>query len=267
MNNGPMIRRRWVRANAGGTRVVVVVALLLLAVRAPAQDAAAVVISPDRPTYANGIQIVPLGHVQAEAGAAVFRIGGATEVTAGEMTVRIPVSSRVEARVQLFSHMTAWGEETSSGVVDPTLDVKWKLFDTDATDFGLIAGTSLPAGARAQGEVHLQPFATFSLDQVVTEALSLTANLGAASASDRGETFGKLYGGLAAALQISPRVTLFLEGYWWSRTKAGGPGEAALDAGLQYFVTGRFALDARVGLGLGRTAPDWSLGLGVAYMF
>ena len=170
--------------NVGGARVVASVALLLLAVRAPAQEAAApVVISPDRPTYANGIQIVPLGHVQAEAGATAYRTGGATQVTAGELTVRIPVSSRLEARVELFSHTTAWGEETSSGVVDPTLDVKWKLFDTDATDFGLIAGTSLPAGARSRGEVHLQPFATFSLDQVVTEALSLTANVGVAAAS------------------------------------------------------------------------------------
>ena len=241
---------------------------LAVAVPAPAQAVALPpVVVPDRPDLSNGIQIVPVGHIQVEGGVTVARTGGTTDLTVGELTVRIPFSSRVETRVQVFDWGATRGGETSRGVKDPVVDVKWKLFDSEATDFGVILGSPIPVGAKAYGEPHLQPFAVLSLDEVISERLSFTVNLGGASASNAGETYGQLFGGLSMSLQLSPKVSLFLEGFGWNRTERGGPGEQLIDTGLQYLVTDRLMLDARVGFGFGRTASDGFTGIGAAFLF
>lgn len=141
-------------------------------------------VSPDRPDFANGIQIVPLGHLQVEGGVSLFRSGGTTGVSAGELTVRILLAIRLETRVQVFGYSWTGGEESSEGVVDALADSKWKLFDTDDTDFGLIAGTSVPVGARSQRARHFQPYVAFSLDQALGERFSATVNLGGACQSE-----------------------------------------------------------------------------------
>ena len=246
------------------------VAGVLLALAGPAfgQDTAApAVVAPDRPDFSNGIQIVPVGHVQVEGGVTAIRSGGTTDLSVGELTVRIPLAATFEVGVQVYSWGATWGSETSDGPRDPAVDVKWKLVDTDATDFGVILGTSVPTGVRANGEPHFQPFAALSVDRVVSEKVSFTVNAGAVAASAGGETFGELFGGLSASFQASPKVSLFLELFGWSRTEPGGPGEQVIDGGLQYLVTNRLMLDVHLGAGFGRTASDGFLGLGASYLF
>jgi hypothetical protein len=239
---------------------------LLLSARALSQEPD-IQVSPDRPDFANGIQIVPLGHLQVEGGATLLRSGGTTGVSAGELTVRIPLASRLETRVQLFGYVWTGEAQTSEGVVDPLVDVKWKLFDTDDTDFGLIGGTAVPAGARSQRAKHFQPYAAFSLDQALGEGLSVTVNLGGAYLTGGEGQFVQGYGGLTLALQLSKKFAVYGEAFGWSRQQVDGGGVGAVGAGIQILVTNRFMLDARIGTGLGPASPDLVLGAGASCLF
>lgn len=247
---------------------VVAGALVALARTGSAQPAGdPPVISPDRPDFSNGIQIVPVGHLQVEGGVTLSRTGGSTDVTAGELVVRLPLSTRVEVRMQLFTFDWTSAKESSRGTLGPLVDLKWKVFDSEATDFGFVLGTTLPVATRGYREPHFQPYGVFSLDQAISEKVSVTANAGVARASVSGETFGQLFGGLSFAFQASQNVGLFLEGFGWDRTEPAGPGEQLIDGGLQYLVGSRLMLDGRVGVAFGRKAPDDFVGLGAAFLF
>ncbi len=242
--------------------------LLLPLLSAPAlSQEPAVQVSPDRPDFANGIQIVPLGHLQVEGGATLLRSGGTTGVSAGELTVRVPLAIRLETRVQVFGYSWTGGQETSEGVADALADVKWKLFDTDATDFGLIAGTAIPVGARSQRAKHFQPYAAFSLDRALGERLSATVNLGGAYLSGGEGQYLQGYGGFTLALQLSKMVAVYGEAFGWSRQQEDGGGVGAAGAGLQLLLTNRFMLDARIGTGLGPESPHLVVGAGASYLF
>lgn len=241
---------------------------LLLLLSAPALSQEPVVqISPDRPDFANGIQIVPLGHVQVEGGGTLLRSGGSTAFSAGELTVRVPLATRLETRVQVFGYSWTGEAESPGGVVDPLVDVKWKLLDGDDTDFGLIGGTAIPMGARSERAKHFQPYAAFALDQALGERLSVTVNLGGAYLSGGGGQFVEGYGGLSLALQLSKMVTAYGEAFGWSRQEKDGGGVGAVGTGLQILLTNRFMLDARIGTGLGSASPDLVLGAGASYLF
>lgn len=225
------------------------------------------VVGPDRPDLADGIQIVPRGHFQIEGGTTLVRSGDTDVLTVGEVMVRIPWSARVETRLQLLSYGWTSGEESLHGFFDPAVDVKWRLFDTAATDFGLIVGTTLPLGDKVYRDRHLQPYANLSLDRVISDRVSVTLNLGGASVSGVDETVQILSGGASFGVQLAPRLTAFLEGYAWDRTESGDSGEQVLDGGLQLLVTDRLMLDARLGVAFGRTAADGFVGIGAALLF
>lgn len=225
------------------------------------------VVAPDRPDLADGIQIVPRGHFQVEAGTTLAWAGDTEVLTVGEVMVRLPWSERVETRFQILNYGVSWGEESLHGFFDPAVDVKWKLFDSAATDFGLIVGSTLPLGEKIYRNRHLQPYATLVLDRALSERSAFSLNLGGASVSGPDETIQVVSGGLSFAFQLSSKLTVFLEGYAWDRTEPGGPGEQVLDGGLQFLLNDRLAVDVRVGTGFGRTADDGFVGVGAAFLF
>jgi hypothetical protein len=197
----------------------------------------------------------------------VTRTGGSTDLSVGELTVRVPFSTRVETRVQLFDFDWTLAKQGSRGVLSPVVDLKWKILDSDSTDLGIIVGTSLPVGTHSYKEPHLQPYGVLSLDQIISETVSFTMNAGVARASVSGETFWQRFGGLSFAFQASQKVGLFLEGFGWDSVEPGGPGVQLIDGGLQYLVGRRLMLDARAGVDFGRTASDGFVGFGGAFLF
>lgn len=243
-------------------------ASLALARPAPAQPAETPpVVGPDRPDACNGIQVVPVGHVQVEGGVTLARAAGSTDFDAGELMVRVPFSARVEARMQLFSFDWSRSRTSTRGVVGPLVDLKWKIFDSEATDFGVIVGTSLPVGSADYRSPHLHPYGVLSLDQTISGKASVTVNAGVAGASGSGATVGLVAGGVSVAFQASERAGLFLEGYGWNRTEPGGPGEQMIDSGLQYLLGNRVMVDARVGVTFGRESNGSFAGLGASFLF
>lgn len=228
---------------------------------------AGVTVSPDRPDLSDGIQIVPLGHLQVEGGTTLVHAGDTDEASLGEVMVRFPWSERVETRVLLLNYGITRRDGDVRGLLDPSVDLKWKLFDSAETDFGFVLGSTIPIGEKVYRAAHLQPYATLSLDQVLSERVSVTVNLGGSSLSNDAGSFGVLSGGASFAFTVSPRVTTYLEGFGWSRSEPGGPTEQVLDGGVQWLVHARLMLDARVGFGFGRTAADGFIGFGAAYLF
>lgn len=222
---------------------------------------------PDRPDSSTGIQIVPAGHVQVEGGATLSRAGGTTELDVGELMVRVPLSARVEARAQVFTVDESWGKGSAHGLAGPLVDLKWKLVDGEETDFGVVAGTSLPIGSASERSAHLQPYGVLALDQQLSGAFSVTLNGGVAAASSGGATAAQLSGGASFSYQASARAGLYLEGYAWARTAEGTPAEELVDGGLQLLVGERVMLDARVGVTFGRESRGALAGIGASVLF
>lgn len=172
-----------------------------------------------------------------------------------------------ETRIQLLGYGVTSGGERLHGFFDPAVDLKWRIFDSAATDFGVIVGSTLPAGSREYRDRHLQPYATLALDRVLSERLAFTCNLAGASVSGPDDTIQVFSGGVSFAFLLTPRVAAFLEGYAWDRTEPGGSGEQVLDGGLQLLVSDRLMLDLRLGAAFGRTAADSFVGIGAAVLF
>ena len=222
---------------------------------------------PDRPDSSTGIQIVPAGHVQVEGGMTLSRADGITELDVGELMVRVPFSARIEARAQVFTVDESWGKGSAHGLVGPLVDLKWKLVDGEATDFGVVAGTSLPIGSASERSAHLQPYGVLALDQQLSGTFSVTLNAGVAAASGGGATVAQLSGGASLAWQASAKAGLYLEGFAWARAGTETPAEELVDGGLQLLVGERVMLDARVGVTFGKESHGVLAGVGASVIF
>lgn len=224
-------------------------------------------VAPDRPDSCNGIQIVPAGHLQVEGGTTVSWSPGGRELTVGELTLRVPLAGRLETRVQLFSADWASGRESARGLLEPLVDVKWKLHHGERTDFGVIAGTSLPVGSGGFRDAHFLPYGALALDEALGESLSVTVNLGLASSFAAGATHGRASGGASFSLQASPKLSVFLEGFAWGSAGREVPGAQLVDGGVQLLLGRRVMLDARAGVDLARGGNGAVAGLGASALF
>lgn len=242
------------------------VALPGIAIPAAAQEQGPVV-APDRPDTSNGIQIVPPGHLQVEGGTTLSWSRGGRELAVGELTLRVPLAGRLETRLQLPSADWASGTESARGLLEPIVDVKWKLHDGERTDFGVIAGTSLPVGSGAFRDAHFLPYGALALDQTLAESLSVTLNLGLASSSTAGATHGRVSGGASFSLQASAKLSVFLEGFAWGSAGPETPGAQLVDGGVQLLLGRRVMLDARAGVALARGGNGAVAGLGASTLF
>ena len=234
------------------------------------------VVQSDRPSFSNGIQITPLGHVQVELGVTVAFSGGEKKLGLGELTARIPFASwgEVSLGIATYGRLVRGSGETedaasgrNEGYMDPVVEFKIRLLDSASTDLGFIAGAALPGGSRNYREKHAQPNLTLALDQVLSETVALTVNVGGTFSSSGGNQFAVVLGGLSVSVATSDRVSLYGEAFFWSRSQPGGPSEQTLSAGVEYFLTKSVSLDARAGVGFGRTASEWFTGVGAAIAF
>lgn len=169
-------------------------------------------VKPDRPSFTNGIQIVPLGHLQFESGATAEFTGSDRNLWIGELTIRVPVSKSIEFRglVGTYGHSTSGGE-TRQGFMNVLLDAKVRLIDTETSDFGFIAGAIVPVGSNDFRQQHLQPYLTLCFEHPLSETIGLTANSGIVYRSVSGEQLAQVYGGAGLTFDVASRVSLYGE--------------------------------------------------------
>ncbi|MCU0291012.1 MAG: transporter [Thermoanaerobaculaceae bacterium] len=252
--------------------IPIAVLLLCVPLAARAQGADLPPISPDRPDFCNGADIVPPGMLQVESGVSYTAGSGDHGVGVGELNLRVPLSRNVEVAVQLGTYMWDVADsKAESGFSDGALGCKIRLFDGFPSASGrsprlaLVMLTSLPTGSHAFRSPRMQPQVTLAADMDLSPDASLSANVGVMKASEAGERYLAAYGGASLGVALGGAWSGFFELFAWQPGSAGGTTRSVVDAGLQLLLGNDISLDARVGRTTGDGATSTSGGLGISF--
>jgi len=233
-------------------------------------------IQTDRPGQTDPAYVLPKGTAQIELGAAFAREnddGHMSTWDAPEPELRIGVFERAELRISALGWIGSRedGDGTKNQGSDLELSTKLRLLEQQewwpATS--LLAGVSLPTGGSAVSSDGVDPFGKVIASLQLGERFSLDANLGLAAptqgVSDSRRVY-ELFAATSLGFALSERTGTFLE-YAATVRGRGEPDEHALDGGFTYLVTDDVQLDVSAGAGLNHAAPDYVIGVGLAWRF
>jgi hypothetical protein len=226
----------------------------------------------DRPDFTESPQAVDPGRVQIEAGYTFNREGELRLHSLGEVLVRIGAVNRFEVRLGLnsFGISEESGGE-STGFEDVALGAKIALadgsseFDLVRPAIGVLVGAAIPTGSGPFGERGIRPQATLSVGWPVSEALSVGANLGAASASIDDNRFAILSGSVALGIGLTDWLGAYAEAFGFANTENEFWDSGFLNGGFTFLVNPDLQLDLRLGVSLSDPAPSYFAGLGFGW--
>ncbi len=226
----------------------------------------------DRPDFTESPLAVDPGRVQVEAGYTFTRERELRLHSLGELLVRIGAANRLEFRLGLNSFGISEGTEgETTGFEDLALGAKIELaegsssFDFLRPTIGLLVGAAIPTGSGPFGERGLRPQATLAVGWPVSEALSLGANLGAASASLDDKRFAILSGSVALGIGLSDWLGAYAEAFGFASSESRFWDSAFLNGGLTFLTSPDLQLDVRVGVSLSDPSPSYFAGLGFGW--
>lgn len=225
----------------------------------------------DRPDFTESTGTIAPRHVQVEAGVTWQEIGEEDALTAGEVLVRLGVGERLEARLGVGSWTRIdLPDGRLDGYEDPSVGFKVRLTPpADDRPPGLPAaafllGTTVPVGSDDLTSDAWEPEARLALDWILTDLLSVGANLGAAYPSADGERFEQLLASVTLGIAATDRLGVFVETYGFSEEEPDGDATQYADTGVTFALTDDLQLDARIGFGLNDPSPERFIGVGVA---
>ena len=229
-------------------------------------------ISTDRPGFANSTDIVPRGHIQLEGGATAARSGDDRSYSFGQLLVRVPLSSRIEAHVGVPSYLVSRsGGTRETGADNLFLEGKYLLSSRKRSAYSVTANAILPTGSQKVTTRRFESGVNFAADYKLSDSLGITLNLGelrVANVSATGSTShaDDLFGAAAFNFTLTPKLGTFAELY---AIGGDGPTQKYLDGGFTYLLNPRTQLDASAGVGLGNRAggPDYFYGAGISRLF
>jgi hypothetical protein len=206
------------------------------------------------------------GSLTMDAGASVRWTSGTTVYRVGEFNVRVPLSSRLEAR--LYGNSFAWREaagEAITGREDLSIGLATMLFTHSGARpvTTLIFRLDTPTGTLPGREHSWRPSARWSLGWELPGRIALHCNLGMASETLASARFSREFASVWLSRSLVGLFGAYAEFYGSTRERPGGGATHYLHGGLTYLVRGWMHLDLHGGLG-SRLAgsPRW-VGLGV----
>ena len=247
------------RATARG----ILLTALLLGASAPAsaqERPPAPAIAADRPGAGTGSHVLAGGIFQAEGGLEYAESAVADRYSFGQILLRYGLPA-VEVRAGLNSFVVQRGGAEEEGFEDVTAGVKVPVIREFSFQGSLLAGVTLPTGARpftADDPV----FETSALaDWSPSGPTSLSLNVGYASSFDGG---GVVSVSATPSLSVPGAEGLGLyAGY--AGTFSDGADRNLAEAGLTYLVGSETQVDLNGGFELG--SDDFFLGVGLARRF
>lgn len=249
-------------------------ALAVLASAAQAQTNPApspAAMGADRPDFTEGTDVVGPGVFQIEGGYTYTRSGKTREHSLGEALLRIGSGSRFEWRLGLPNYLIERDGGRTSGFDDAFLGTKYVVAPSIGSRpaIAVLAGTTLPTGAKSIGENDYQPEAKLAADWNFNERTDLGVNLGYARASDGGRRFDQVLASASLAYALTPKWGSFYELYGFAKADATGKSGRYFDTGVSYQVNANLQVDARVGFGLFNRVggPDYFTGVGASRRF
>ena len=233
-------------------------------------------IQTDRPSISNSANTVPPGAFQIESGAEYSRtsVGGspADRVFALDVTLRAGLTERIEIGLEGEPLVVTRGRQDDIGNGDVTLQAKYRFVDAREghwwPSLGVLPFIKFPIAHAPHGtnspDFGLIGLASFTLPW----KLSLDANAGVGGVAQRPGGY-LAQGVVSAALSrdIGLRWSSYAEVFFASPAERGAHDSVGFDAGVQFFVTPRLALDAAGQTSLAGPGPDYAFRAGLSVRF
>lgn len=235
---------------------------------AAAAATAADAVTPDRPGFTNGSDVVPKGRVQVEAGLTrnVYPAGsGEGHATdAPETLIRTGLNDKTELRVTLPNYI--WPSGTS-GFSDGAIGVRYKFYQSKDgnTKFAFTPTLSIPLKTAVTTSGHVDP--TFLLSGQTTSGArwGISSNLILSYPTQNGGRLANYTATAQVTYALSGPLSVFGDVY--DNAVSGSLPAPIADAGFTYKVANNAQLDIETGRGLGGMAPTQFYGGGVAVRF
>lgn len=242
-------------------------ALLLLAACATAHADEA--ISPDRPDFTNGPDVMGAGRFQIETSGAWQR-DASTRLRSTPTLLRLGIGHDLELRLQTDGalHQTHPG---ASGRGDLAVGFKWQMQDGDEAKPGLgwLFSVQTPSGSGPFKGRGLRPGLSFLAQWELPAGYSLGAMAGAfVDRNDDDQRFTAALLSASLGIPLGEKLHGFAEiaGQQLASNRNGGNVVTA-GTGVAWQLTDDAQLDMAVFRGLNHHTPDWAWTLGLSLRF
>lgn len=235
--------------------------LLLAALPALADEG----ISPDRPDFTNGPEVIAAGRLQLETSGAWQR-DGATRQRATPTLLRLGLGHALELRLE-SEGLLRQRAPLARGRGDMSVGLKWKQSDAsdDGPALGWLLQLATPTGSGDFKGRGMRPAAALLAAWELPRGYSLGTMAGLVS--DRDES-GRRYTGAMLSASLGLPLGGFVEAAAQRLAPARHGGNVVtLGTGLTWQLGSNARLDAAIFRGLSRPAPDWAGTVGVSLRF
>ena len=246
------------------------IALLLLAAAPAAPE---LTICADRPSKANGVCTVPVGHWQLEVSAADWAHGSGTDVTSvGQTLAKLGITDTSDVEVGWTPYISVHqpGSDTSA-VGDAVVRYKQRLTGSNAPlQAAVIPFVKVPTASHSIGNGELEGGLAVPLSTAVGKGLTVTLGpeVDVLSNADGRGYHAAITNLVNFGWNPAPRLTLSAE-IWNNQNfdPSGTVRQWSADASAAYVASNRYQLDVGGNLGLTRATPDFEVYSGLSVLF
>jgi Putative MetA-pathway of phenol degradation len=234
-------------------------------------------IPTDRPSVSTSTITVPPAALQIESGVEYSRSrvshGQTGQQFLVDVLLRTGITSRLEARLDI--NPIVWLKDTDSnvGLGDITLALKYRFFDSpegsEWPSLGVMPFVKLPSARSPIGSERVDFGFTALASFDLPWQLSLDVNMGLAGI---GQTEGASFllqetASAALSRQITDRWSAYGEVFYSSPSERHTRDVVGFDAGFQFLVLPRVALDMAAQVARGTPGPDFAIRAGLSMRF
>jgi hypothetical protein len=239
-------------------------------------------ISTDRPDQSESPDVVPLKHIQFEAGLSFERfepnpnpVGFTVDnFSTPDLLVRYGLIRNMELRFGTSVTTTkvnlpplVGSSETEFGPL--MIGGKFKLAEEGeilpATSF--LAEIEMPALTIKESDSYFNPTIKMCFSNGLSSEAELSYNIGVNFDNEGSETRSTFLYTLSLGLSLSDRVGIYGEVYGFIPFESGGSSTNYIDAGLTYLVKNNLQLDISAGYGLQSNVRHFFIAAGVSARF
>lgn len=226
-------------------------------------------ISPDRPDFTNGPEVMAAGRFQLETSGAWQR-DGSTRLRSTPTLLRLGVGHDLELRLETDG---ALRQRTpgASGRGDLALGAKWLMQDGDENKpaMGWLAEVQTPSGSGPFKGHGLRPAVSFLVQWALPAGYSLGTMAGlVADRDDADQRFTAAVLSASLGISLGDKLHAFAElaGQQLASARHGGNVVTA-GTGLAWQASPDLQLDTAVFHGLNHSTPDWAWTVGLSARF
>jgi len=233
-----------------------------------ADSAAADAVTPDRPGFTNGSDVVPKGRIQVEGGVtrSVYSAfsGGGHATDGPETLLRTGLNDTTELRITLPNYI--WPSGTS-GFGDGSIGIRYKFYQSKDgnTKFAFTPTLSVPLKTAVTTSGHVDPSFLLSGQTTSGARWGISSNLALSYPTQNGGRLANYTATAQVTYALSAPLAVFGDVY--DNAVSGSLPTPIADAGFTYRIANNAQLDIETGRGLGGTAPTQFYGGGVAVRF